>query len=122
MTNTSHLHEKRPRPWKSRPKMNILSLPDPLSKIGPFYLSPVKVLNDGQMETLFTLPLCLHGVVEKFSQWPIGPLQQLIVQQERVGSLYKTNYSTVLTNTKQNQPNKVHRSVKAPDEMHLLNG
>lgn len=81
--------------------MNELSFADPFSKIGIFYLPPIKVLNDGQMETLFTLPLCLHRVVEKFSQWPIRPLQQLIVQQQCVGSLYKTNYSMVFMNTKQ---------------------
>lgn len=81
--------------------MNKLPCPDPLSKVGLLYLSPIKVLNDGQMETLLTLPLCLHGVVEEFPERPIRPLQQLIVQQESVGSLCKTNYNTALINTKQ---------------------
>lgn len=101
--------------------MNKLPFPDPLSKIGLFYLSPIEVLNDGQMETLLTLPLCLHGVVEKFPERPIRPLQQLIVQQECVGSLCKTNYSMALINTKQiKQTNKVHRDVNAFLDMHLF--
>lgn len=81
--------------------MNKPPFPDPLSKIGLLYLSPIKVLNDGQMETLLTLPLSLHGVGEKLPERPIRPLQQLIVQQECVGSFCKTNYSVALTNTKQ---------------------
>lgn len=80
--------------------MNKLPFPDPLSKTWLFYLSPIKVLNDGQMETLLTLPLCLHGVAEEFPEWPIRPLQQLVVQQQCVGSFCKTNYSMALINTK----------------------
>lgn len=100
--------------------MNKLPFPYPLSKTGLYYLSPIKVLNDGQMETLLTLPLCLHGVVEKFPEWPIRPLQQLVVQQERVGSLCKTNYSNYQHQT--HKTDKVHRDVNAFLERHLSNG
>lgn len=86
--------------------MNKLPLPGPLSKTGLFYLSPIEVLNDGQMETLLALPLCLHGVVEKLPEGPIRPFQQLIVEQECVGSLCKANHSMALTNNKHKKQTK----------------
>lgn len=51
------------------------------------HLPPVKVLDDGEVQVLLPLPLALHGVVEELPEWPVGPLQQLVVQQQRVGRL-----------------------------------
>lgn len=99
--------------------MNKPPFPDPVSKMALFYLSPIKVLNDGQMETLLTLPLGLHGVGEKFPEWPIRPFQQLIVQQECVGSLCKT-YHTDQHQT--HRTDQVHRDVNAFLERYLFNG
>lgn len=45
------------------------------------HLSPVKVLDDGQVQVLLPLPLALHGVVEELAQGPVGPLQQLVIEQ-----------------------------------------
>lgn len=101
--------------------MNQLSFLDPLVKTGLFYLSPVKVLNDGQMETLLALPLSLHGVVEKFPERPVRPLQQLVVQQECVGSLCKTKHSMALTNSKHIKQTK-YTEVNAFLRRHLSNG
>lgn len=48
------------------------------------HLPPVEVLDDGEMQVLFPLPLALHGVVEELSERPVRPFQQLVVQQQRV--------------------------------------
>lgn len=54
------------------------------------HLSPVKVLDDGEVQVLLPLPLTLHGVVEELPERPVGPLQQLVVQQQRVRCLCNT--------------------------------
>lgn len=51
------------------------------------HLPPVEVLDDGEVQILLPLPLALHGVVEELPERPVGPLQQLVVQQQRVGRL-----------------------------------
>lgn len=51
------------------------------------HLPPVEVLHDGEMQILLPLPLALHGVVEELSERPVGPLQQLVVQQQSVRRL-----------------------------------
>lgn len=46
------------------------------------------------MEVLLPLPLALHGVVEELSEGPLGPLQQLVIQQKSVGGLCTTHTHT----------------------------
>lgn len=43
------------------------------------------------MQVLLPLPLALHGVVEELPERPVRPLQQLVVQQQRVGRLCRTH-------------------------------
>lgn len=66
-----------------------VSMPDILKKkvCAGAHLAPVEVLDDGVMEELLSLPLALHGVVEELPQRPVGPLQQLVVQQQSVRRL-----------------------------------
>lgn len=52
------------------------------------YFPPVEVVDDGEVEALFPLPLALHGVAQELPQGPLSPLQQLVVQQQGVGSLW----------------------------------
>lgn len=54
------------------------------------HLPPVEILDDGEMQILFPLPLALHGVVEELSERPVGPLQQLVIQQQGVRRLCDT--------------------------------
>lgn len=35
------------------------------------HLPPVKVLDDSEVQILFSLPLALHGVVEELSERPV---------------------------------------------------
>lgn len=51
------------------------------------YFASVEVLDDGEVQVLLALPFGLHGVGQELPEGPMGPFQQLIIQQERVGSL-----------------------------------
>ncbi len=55
------------------------------------HLPPVEVLDDREVQVLLPLPLALHGVVEELSERPVGPFQQLVIQQQRVRCLCDTH-------------------------------
>jgi hypothetical protein len=56
----------------------------------PTYFASVEVLDDGEVQVLLALPFCLHGVGQELPEGPIGPFEQLVIQQEGVCSLCKS--------------------------------